>query len=214
MSAGYLFYPGPRPYNSVIVSIGVHTRAAAGLLLAGLWLGSTVAEKPVDPIYLLDLAGERVSPLTQVEPRISVFIFVRADCPISNRYAPELRRITAAFAEQKISFWLIYPDPDTSAETIQAHIREFEYPGRPLRDPDHALVDRTGAEVTPEVAVFNPSGEMVYRGRIDDRYVSFGKYRPEATVHDLEDALTAILGGHEVAHATAPAVGCFISDLK
>ena len=69
--------------------------------------------------------------------------------------------------------------------------------------------------MTPEAAVFVPAAtgpRLAYRGRIDDRYVDFGRMRAQPTVHDLEDALAAILSGQAVPHETTPAVGCFIAN--
>jgi hypothetical protein len=71
----------------------------------------------------------------------------------------------------------------------------------------------TGARVTPEVAVFRPGGRIVYRGRIDDRYVAFGKMRQVPTTRDLEHVLNALLEGKQVANATTVAIGCFIPEL-
>ena len=52
-------------------------------------------------------------------------------------------------------------------EAIRKHLADFEYPGRGARDPEHALVEKTQATVTPEAAVF-ANGELVYLGRIDN----------------------------------------------
>jgi hypothetical protein len=89
----------------------------------------------------------------------------------------------------------------------------FSYGGamEALRDPAHALVKFTKATITPEAAVV-AGGRVVYRGRIDDRYVDLGVERPSPTVHDLADALAAVLAGKPVPHATTQAVGCFIAD--
>src|SRR5258708_33881879 len=59
-----------------------------------------------------------------------------------------------------------------------------------LRDPKHSLVKYAGATITPEAAVL-AGGRLVYRGRIDDRYVELGVERPTPTRHDLADALAA-----------------------
>src|SRR5258707_6985714 len=70
--------------------------------------------------------------------------------------------------------------------------------GGALRDPQHELVRLAGATVTPEVAVFvaHPSGpRMVYRGRIDDRAVDFGRARPQPRTRDLADVLDALTAG-------------------
>src|SRR5262244_1471806 len=133
---------------------------------------------------LLDLEGKSVNPLADTGAKAVVFIFTRADCPISNRYAPEVRRLSASFTPEKVKFWLVYPDGDTPPDEIRRHVKEYDYNCEALRDPRHELVKATGASVTPEAAVFvfdRSVARMIYRGRIDDQYVAFGKRRP-ATV--------------------------------
>jgi hypothetical protein len=75
------------------------------------------------------------------------------------------------------------------------------------------MVQLAGARVTPEAAVFIGK-RLVYRGRIDDRYVTFGTTRPAPRVHDLEQVLERISSGRNVELQTTKAVGCFIEDLK
>ena len=73
-----------------------------------------------------------------------------------------------------------------------------------------------GATITPEAAVFaHGAGEptLVYRGRIDDRYVDLGRARPAPTVRDLDDVLDAIGAGVPVRFRSTEAVGCVIADL-
>ena len=189
-----------------LLQFGAVAFLAAGAALSG----QTTAE----PLRLLDLAGRRVNPLHATNSKATVFLFIRSDCPISNRYAPEVRRLYEKFAPQGVSFWLVYPDPSAAPAAIRQHLKEYEYPFGALRDPSHSLVTLTGAKVTPEAAVFVGGGKMVYHGRIDDLYVDFGKARRAPTTHDLEQVLEAILAGKPVHEASAPAVGCFISDLK
>ena len=163
---------------------------------------------------LPDLAGRQVEPLRDAGAKAVVFLFTRTDCPVSNRYAPEVRRLYQEFAPRGITFYLVYPDRDASVETIRQHLKEYQYELSVLRDPEHNLVKLTGVRVTPEAAVFLPDGRMVYRGRIDDRYVAFGKMRPAPTTRDLEEVLAAILAGRSVTDKTTTAVGCFIADLR
>jgi hypothetical protein len=165
-------------------------------------------------LALVSLDGSQVDPF--VSPpgtRAIVFVFVSRDCPISNKYAPELRRLHDRFTPPGVVFRLIYPNPSESADDIRRHVNEYGYGGQALRDPHHDLVRLTNATVTPEAAVYNVSRRLLYRGRIDDRYVSVTLQRPQPTRHDLEDALVAILAGRPAKPATGPAVGCFIADL-
>jgi hypothetical protein len=142
-----------------------------------------------------------------------VFLFTSTECPISNRYAPEVRRLAAEFARHGVLFRLVYPNPSEQADAIREHMTAFSYAGatEALRDPGHALVKYVGATVTPEAAVF-AGGRIVYRGRIDDRYVDLGLERPAPTRRDLFQALTAVIAGKPAPHATTQAVGCFIAD--
>ena len=142
-----------------------------------------------------------------------VFLFTSTDCPISNRYAPEVRRIAESFRSKGVVFRLVYPNPADDAKAIREHMAAYSYAGiaEAVRDPKLALVKFAGATVTPEAAIV-AGGRVVYRGRIDDRYVDLGRERPAPTERDLFDSLTAIVAGKPVPRATTQAVGCFISD--
>jgi hypothetical protein len=144
--------------------------------------------------------------------KATVLLFVSTDCPISNRYAPEVKRLHAKFASRGIAFWLVYANAAESDEAIQDHVKAFGFPGRVLRDPGHALVRLAGVSVTPEAAVFGSDRQIVYRGRIDDRYVDFGVDRAAATRHDLDEALSAVLAGKPVPEPETKAIGCFLAD--
>lgn len=145
---------------------------------------------------------------------IVVLIFVRTDCPISNRYAPELQRLSREFSERGVTFRMVYPDRAETLESARRHAREYGLPGEVILDPRHAWVSRAGVHTTPEAAVFTANNRLMYHGRIDDRYISPGKARPAAEHHDLEMALRELLQGKAVSVSTAPAVGCALADLK
>jgi hypothetical protein len=163
-------------------------------------------------VRLLDLENRPVDPLHPApDTKATVLLFVTTDCPISNRYAPEVARLYKSFASKGVSFWLIYPNPAESPQAIRDHLVSFGYPMRALRDPAHALAKVVHATITPEAVVV--TGErIVYRGRIDDRYVELGVQRPAPTRRDLEDALTAVLAGKPVKLPATQAVGCVIAD--
>ena len=172
------------------------------------------AKASSSPVTVFDLAGLPVDPFTPADAKAIVFIFVNTDCPISNRYAPEIRRVKEKFADAGVKFWLVYADPDTLPDAIRKHLQDYQLPPAALRDPRHALVRLSQAHVTPEAAVFLPGRRLVYHGRIDNRYADLGKERPEATQHDLQNVLEAVVQGKPVPYATARAVGCYISDPK
>lgn len=161
----------------------------------------------------LDLDGGRVDPLAAAAPA-TVLLFVSTTCPISNRYAPELRRLHDRFAPRGVAFYLVYPDDRESPEAVAEHLRAYHTAGAAVRDPERALVRRAGATVTPEVAVFRSGGALAYRGRIDDRFAGLGLERPEPTRHDLADAIDAVLAGRAVEVPVTTALGCAIPDRR
>jgi AhpC/TSA family len=157
-----------------------------------------------------DIDGRQIDVISK---GISVLLFTRADCPISNRYAPEITRLYQRFHSAGVVFRVVYVDPKQSADTARAHLREYNYPFAAILDKQHDVVKFAGAKATPEVAVFD--GErLVYRGRIDNKYVSAGTSRPHATIHDLEETLVGATKGQPLKFRTEPAVGCFIEDLR
>lgn len=175
--------------------------------------GARAESVPAASVALLDLDGTTVHPLREPAARFVLFLFMRADCPISNRYAPEVRRLFERFEPLGVELVLVYPDGSESATAIREHIASFEYPGRPLRDPRHELVRLAGATVTPEAALFGRDGALLYLGRIDDRFPDFGKARLQVDSRDLENALVAVTTNERVPVPRTRPVGCFIADL-
>ncbi len=162
---------------------------------------------------VVDLNGRTVNAFQSDAGKVVVMVFVRRDCPISGRYAPTIRRISAEH-QKNVRFVLVFPDKSDSAGEIRKYLRDFHYSIPALRDPAHVLVKQAHAEFTPEAAVFDAKGGLVYDGRIDDLYVSFGRARPAPTTHELEDAVEAALAGRSAAKPEVAGIGCYISDLE
>jgi hypothetical protein len=160
-----------------------------------------------------DLDGQVVRPFSD-DAKANVFLFVRTDCPVTNRYAPELKRVAARFSPKGVRFWLVYPDRSESADSIRKHIETYGFPGTPVRDPGRAVERYAKATVAPEAAVFDAQGQLRYHGRIDDRWISYGKSRQEASRHDLEVAISEVLEGRPVSMPETKAIGCYLADLE
>lgn len=185
-------------------------RLAPSALILALTLGSWKTP-PVNPaeIFTSDIDGRRFN-LTGHDAKASVLFFVTVDCPITNNYAPEINRIVARYSAQHVAFYAVYTDPTVSVRAIQRHALEFGFKVPLILDTNHSLVHRVGATVTPEVAVLEPKGKLIYLGPIDDLYADFGKRRPAPTQTYLRQALDAILSGKPVAVPAVRPIGCFI----
>ncbi len=172
-----------------------------------------VALAATAPVRVVDLDNHAVDPFQLAAgARAVVFIFTATDCPISNRYAPEIQRLHRAYTDRGVRFFLIYPNPADTPPMIREHAKAFGYTaGALLRDPTQALAHAAKVTIAPEAAVF-VDRRLVYHGRIDDRFVDLGVDRPEPTVRDLDETLAAVLAGKPVPHAATQAVGCYLAD--
>src|SRR5581483_2466179 len=85
---------------------------------------------PLLAVLVQALGGATVDALqAPAGTRAVVFIFTSTDCPISNRYAPEVRRLVERFGGQGVVFRLVYPAAADSDTAIRAHLSAFDYAG-------------------------------------------------------------------------------------
>jgi peroxiredoxin len=176
----------------------------------------------VDPsqIEVRTLQGGMVRPLAMLDGKLDtkavVLYFVRTDCPVSNRYAPEIDELSREFAGKGIQTYVVYPDSRESDEAIATHLSEYRLTADVLRDDHHDLVSASEVTITPEVAIYrgiDGRPTLVYRGRIDDRVSDFGKARPSPIQRDVHDVLEAVVADQPTEFRSAKAVGCPIPDL-
>ena len=171
-----------------------------------------VAGDPANAAAPTDLDGRPLDPLRVVDAKAHVLIFVLPDCPIANTYAPEIQALDRDYGPRGVRFFLVHVDPDVTRARARRHAEEYGHRPTILLDPSQTLVAATGATISPEAAVLDADGRLIYRGRIDNRYGDLGRKRPRATRHELRDALDALLTDRPVKTARTEAIGCFIPD--
>src|SRR3954462_12623609 len=139
---------------------------ACAMSFLALAMGAFLKSEPSSPrnvgackVVVADVGGNEVRPFGRTNAKAIVFVFVSSSCPIANRYAPEIQRLQRAY--KGVHFWLVHADPEETSEEIAKNMREYRYDCGVLRDPKHQIVSLAGARVTPEAAVFLPSGELV-----------------------------------------------------
>ena len=101
------------------------------LVLGGLGFlapGCSPPEPGVDPppagFSLRDVAGVEHHPFTDPAAKAVALVFVLADCPIANGYAPEINRLCAAYGPRGVRFFLVQVDEDLSSRAAAEHARE------------------------------------------------------------------------------------------
>lgn len=190
------------------------TRPFSRFLIASLCLCAGCAPLfSTDQSIATTLDGKPFDPFRAAEGKVVVLVFVRTDCPISDRYAPEIQRLSTQHRDH-VAFFLVYPGRKEVPETIRKHNRDFGYTLTALRDPQRALVKQSEAQITPEAAVFDATRHLIYHGRINNLYEDIAHKRKSATTHELADAIDAAISGRPLDANATPAVGCYISDLE
>jgi hypothetical protein len=169
----------------------------------------------IDPaLSLVDATGVARRPLAAPDGAFAVVFLVSHDCPISNRYGPEIGRICAAYGSRGGSCRLVYVDPSLGDAEALTHAREHGHGDYPVFvDREHTLVRTLDAQIAPEVIVLS-RGVSAYRGRIDDQAVAWGVSRRQVRTHDLRDALDALVAGRTAPVPRTPPVGCFIAAVS
>ena len=177
----------------------------AGLLLASCGGSASPA--------LLDLDGRTHQPMQRAPGTVHVVVFVSQECPIANSYAPTLQALAQRWAGKPLRLFVVHVDPDLGAQTAREHSKQFDLPGTVLLDPRHELAHALGIRRTPEAVVLGDAG-IAYRGRIDDQWAALGSRRQEPSVHDLRDAVDAVLAGRAVSNPATDVVGCLLPEPK
>ena len=183
-------------------------------LLTLLLLGSIAAAPATKPVLprdaeFSDLAGTLHHPLA-TDGKAIVLLFVGAECPVSNGYAPEISRLSNEYSRKGVSFYVVYSGADMTREVAAKHAKEYGFTCPAVLDPQCDLATAVGATRTLEAAVVLPDGSLAYRGRIDDQYITYGKKRFAPTKHDLREVLETIVAGKPVEPRVTSAVGCMI----
>jgi mono/diheme cytochrome c family protein len=139
-----------------------------------------------------------------------VVLFLGTECPVNNLYLSTLTHLQKHYASQGVVFVGINSNAQDDSAAVARHATAAGLPFVVLKDVAAKVADRFAAERTPEAFVLDETRTVRYRGRIDDRYDK-GVQRPQATHHDLADAIDAVLAGKTVAQAVTEAAGCPIA---
>jgi peroxiredoxin len=196
---------------ALVISLTSHVGDAQSLAGNSAKQVERAAERTKAPAWdfdLLDAAGRRHTAREWKEARAVALFFIAAECPISNRYAPEINRIVADYATLGVAFYGVQSDQDVGAEASRRHARDYGFDFPVLLDPAQTLANQTGVTLTPTAVILSPAGELLYRGRIDNRYLDFGKYRAAGVKPDLRLALDAVIAGKPVAEKYTKSIGC------
>ena len=176
------------------------------------------AAEPVHLLFRVREASDVTGRIYQLGERSGmkavVLVFLGPECPISQRYVPELNRIAADPGTNALEFYGVISSPSLARTQALAFVREYAIRFPVLFDDAGRLARWLRPTHVPEVYVLKPDGDVVYRGRIDDGYESPGKPRAVVRNRELRDALNAVLVGKSPPKRFARPVGCYFEEWK
>lgn len=157
---------------------------------------------PIREFALRDAEGRSHTRADWSDKQAAVLVFLSADCPISRAYAGDLADLAREFGPRGLVFYGVDPSPgDPSAWS------EWHLPFPIVCDAARRVTRQAAVELTPTAAVVLPDGQVIYRGRIDDRPIAGGRVVSQPTRSDLRLALEAILADEMPAALDQPGQG-------
>ena len=141
------------------------------------------------------------------KPKVEVFVFLGSECPISQKYMSRLNDMATKYdASVK---WNGIIAENVKVSVVKKFAQEYNAKFPIKKDDSFILVQKYGAEITPEVFLV-VDGKVRYKGAIDNWFYELGRYRTETTEHYLVNALDAILKGEDPILKETEPIGCLI----
>lgn len=165
------------------------------------------------PLELQGTDGKMHPALAAGDKKAVVLFFVSPFCSTTRPFMPEINAIAAEYADRAV-IHLVHSDSEITPEVALQHADMNKVTASVLVDKEQKLAARVHARITPEAVVLSPSGEVLYKGRINDLYLGPTKRQRAASTQDLRDALEAVLAGKPVVVPQSEAQGCKIGGLK
>lgn len=132
-------------------------------------------------------------------------------CPYAQAYWPRLIKLAHRYEEDNLGIVAICGNdstaqPQDSFSEMQNLANQFKLNFEYLHDENQQVIKDLGAQVTPEVYLFNQKRKLVYKGAIDD---SWDNENTIMSVY-LEDAIEYTLDGIDIDYPEVAAIGCSI----
>jgi peroxiredoxin len=146
---------------------------------------------------------------------LHVYLFLSETCPICKSATTELNDLYEQMKGKPVKFAGYFPSVLSTAQSRQKFAAKYKI--RYALNTDSLLnyTRQFNATVTPEVVVFKPAdGSVLYRGLINNAYLSVGKRRQITTEHYLKDALEQYFENKINAVTFTQPVGCIIQNFK
>jgi len=161
------------------------------------------------PFSLKDYQGKDVDLKSYQGSKALVLMFIATQCPVSNAYNERMAALAKDYQPKGVAIVGINSNRQESTAEIATHASQHGLTFPILKDVDNVKADQFGAQVTPEIYVYDAGWKLRYHGRIDDN-----QRGDNIQSQDLRNALDAVLAGKEVPVKETKAFGCTIKRVQ
>ncbi|MCC7084272.1 MAG: redoxin family protein [Pirellulales bacterium] len=164
-----------------------------------------------DMRFLPRSLGDFIHPKDLVNKQAFVLIFTNATCPLVRKYLPRLKGLEQQYRGNGVQFIAVNVGNDDSILDIATQMVQAEAEFPFVKDIDGSCVRACGVERTPECVLIDANFKLRYRGRIDDQFRLSGT-APAVTKRELQDAIEALVAGHQIVVTETLVDGCRITS--
>lgn len=143
--------------------------------------------------------------------KLQVIVLLSTECPMCISYTRTLEELNKRFSS-KVNFYGIFPGNTYTDEKINEFVSSYKLSIPIYIDEKMKMTRALKGRVTPEVFLFDSSGNCVYRGAIDDWLVELGKKKTKPDQHFLLNAIEQALNNEAVLITYTKAQGCLLND--
>jgi peroxiredoxin len=177
------------------LSLGAGAASAAGMAVG----------QRLQPFRMKQATGQELDLGSLQGRRAYVLAFIATQCPVSNAYNARMAAFAKEYDPKGVAFIGINSNRQEPPAEIVEHAKKNGFSFPILKDDGNVKADEFGAQVTPEVYVFDAGWTLRYHGRIDD-----DRSGSVVASQDLKAAVDAVVTGQEVRLKETKAFGCTI----
>lgn len=194
-----IYISGESRMKKILVSLFV--------LLGLIGAGPAVSEQA--PNFSLPDSEGREHSLSELKGHMVVLEWLNPDCPFVKRHHDNgtMKKLSEKYAAQGVKWLGINSTYYMDAKENAASKNKWSLSYPILSDKSGAVGKLFGAKTTPFMVVIDKSGEIIYRGAIDDDPRGNNSENP---VNYVALALDAALGGKKIEVAMTKSYGCSV----
>src|SRR2546423_1067515 len=143
-----------RPIVSLLLLSVCHLAAAATISTP-----PTTQPSPPPPLKGMDISGVVHLLADDPDVKATALVFLSTQCPISNKYVPELNRLAGAQGSNETRFFAVISDPSVTRAAAAKYVAEYQITFPVLFDASGELAHRLDPKMTPEAFVLDRHGD-------------------------------------------------------